>query len=63
MDEAAFERKVAEARDCVFRRAVREAETLQSFEVAYETIHERKTAGGPGGNAEVELVQVSSLNA
>ena len=48
MDDAAFERKVAEARDGVFRRAVREAEILQSFEVAYETIRERKAAGGPG---------------
>jgi hypothetical protein len=47
MDEAAFERKVAEARDGVFRRTVREAEILQSFEVAYETIRERKAAGGP----------------
>jgi hypothetical protein len=47
MDEAAFERKVAEARHGVFRRAVREAESLQSFEVAYET-RERKAAGGPG---------------
>jgi hypothetical protein len=47
MDEAAFERKVAEARDGVFRRAVREAEMLQSFEVAYET-RERKASGGPG---------------
>jgi Ni,Fe-hydrogenase III large subunit len=42
MDEAAFERKVAEARDGVFRRAVRETEILQSFEVTYETIPERK---------------------
>ncbi|MGB9058245.1 MAG: hypothetical protein WCC50_06985, partial [Pseudolabrys sp.] len=42
MDEAAFERKVAEARDGVFRRAVRETEILQSFEGAYETIPERK---------------------
>ena len=48
MDEAAFARKVAEARDGVFRRAVREAEILQSFEVAYETIRERKAAGGSG---------------
>ena len=48
MDEAAFERKVAEARDGVFRRAAREAEILQSFEVAYETIRERKAAGAPG---------------
>jgi hypothetical protein len=40
MDEAAFERKVAEARAGVFRRAVHEAELLQSFEV--ETIPERK---------------------
>ena len=46
MDEAAFERKVAEARDGVFRRAVREAEILQSLEG--ETIRERKAAGGPG---------------
>jgi hypothetical protein len=42
MDEAAFARKVAEARDGVFRRAVHEAELLQSFEGAYETIPERK---------------------
>jgi hypothetical protein len=42
MDEAAFARKVAEARDGVFRRAVRETEILQSFEGAYETIPERK---------------------
>jgi len=42
MDEAAFERKVAEAREGVFRRAVRETEILQSFEVTYETIPERK---------------------
>jgi hypothetical protein len=42
MDEAAFARKVAEARDGVFRRAVRETEILQSFEVTYETIPERK---------------------
>jgi hypothetical protein len=42
MDEAAFERKVAEARDGVFRRAVHETEILQSFEGAYETIPERK---------------------
>jgi hypothetical protein len=48
MDDAAFERKVAEARDGVLRRAVREAEILQSFEVAYETIRERKVAGAPG---------------
>jgi hypothetical protein len=48
MDEAAFARKVAEARDGVFRRAVRETEILQSFEVTYETIPERKAAGGPG---------------
>ena len=47
MDDAAFERKVAEARDGVFRRAVREAEILQSFEVAYETIRERKAVSGP----------------
>ena len=42
MDEAAFARKVAEARDGVFRRAVRETEILQSFEAAYEIIPERK---------------------
>ena len=48
MDEAAFAHKVAEARDGVFRRAVREAEILQSFAVAYETIRECKAAGGPG---------------
>jgi hypothetical protein len=38
IDEAAFERKVAEARAGVFRRAAREAEVLQSFEGADETI-------------------------
>jgi hypothetical protein len=47
MDEAAFERKVAEARDGVFRRAAREAEILRSFEGAYE-IRERKAAPVPG---------------
>ena len=48
MDEATFARKVAEARDGVSRRAAREAEILQSFEGAYETVRERKAAGGPG---------------
>ena len=47
MDGAAFERKVAEARDGVFPPRCREAEILQSFEVAYETIRQRKAAGGP----------------
>ena len=48
MDEAAFARKVAEARDGVFRRAAREAEILQSLEGAYGTIRERKAAPAPG---------------
>jgi hypothetical protein len=48
MDETAFARMVAEARDGVFRRAVRETEILQSFEVTYETIRERKAAPVPG---------------
>ena len=39
IDEAAFERNVSEARDGIFRRAAREAEVLQAFEV--ETIPER----------------------
>ena len=48
MDEAAFARKVAEARDGVFRRAAREAAILQAFEGADETIRERKAAPAPG---------------
>jgi hypothetical protein len=42
MDATAFARKVAEARDGVFRRAVHETEILQAFEGTYETIPERK---------------------
>ena len=48
MDEAAFARKVAEARDGVSRRAAREADILQSLEGAYGTIRERKAAPVPG---------------
>ena len=48
MDEAAFARKVAEARDSVFRRAAREAEILRSFDGTYETVRERKPAPAPG---------------
>ena len=44
LDEAAFVRKVAEARAGVFRRAVHETEILQAFEATYETIPERKAA-------------------
>jgi hypothetical protein len=34
-----------------FSAALSATEILQSFEVAYETIRERKAAGGPGWNA------------